>query len=664
MRFLANKVKKTADILKRAAGKSPRVLFVRGLQEARLFYMQNRKTWAQLDNTIREYWSKTRVDDVIKNKKTCLFADDSLTALHKYKDEQRDATIHYGTKIAARDFDILNAPVPKTGNWDWISDWRFDHKWPNQYFKDYTHHETREKPYDVKYPWELSRLGFLPAQIQAGLLSGQPVFKNVIALLKDWDDKNPLAYSINWYPMEVAMRSLNLIQVFDMLQLSDENNTEYMTVLLQLLTSHGEFLWRTIEDTDNRGNHYTANIVALLALGCTLQDHYPAAKTWTDYAVKNIEKEILAQFTADGVNFEMSTGYHRLVTELFLTAVIILNKQDQALSDTAQTRLKKACLYCAAYIRPDGYAPIVGDCDDAFVFHFEDKPHRDHSLIPAIGAILFPDAKLKQTDAAPPIALAWLFGDKGVETYNTQDTTQPNGRHFEQGGVVIARNQDNYLFMDVGPVGQNGLGGHGHNDILSFELCLNGIPLIIDPGCYIYSGDKEARNRFRSTAAHNTIMLDAHEISRFNGPFRLHNDAKPQNVTVGQNGQIWDIAAKQTGYHRLSPSADIKRIMCFDAANGSLHCQDIVTTDGDYTITRFFHLPPNIRAELAEDNTIILTDRNSKTRFTLIYDENSRADLIKSEISLGYGQKQKSHALRLTNKAQGNATDLRFKISS
>ena len=56
MRFLANKVKKTADILRRAAGKSPRVLFVRGLQEARLFYMQNRKIWPQLDKTIRHYW--------------------------------------------------------------------------------------------------------------------------------------------------------------------------------------------------------------------------------------------------------------------------------------------------------------------------------------------------------------------------------------------------------------------------------------------------------------------------------------------------------------------------------------------------------------------------------------------------------------------------------
>ena len=458
------------------------------------------------------------------------------------------------------------------------------------------------------------------------------------------------------------MRSLNLIQVFDMLQLSEENSTEYMTVLLQLLTTHGEFLWRTIEDTDNRGNHYTANIVALLALGHILGDHYPAAKTWSDYAVKNIEKEIIAQFTEDGVNFEMSTGYHHLVTELFLTAAIILNKQDQSLSKDAQTRLENACLYCAAYIRPDGHAPIIGDCDDAFVFHFEDKTHRDHSIVPALGAVLFPDANLKHANT-PPMALAWLFGDKGVEAFNAQDITPSAGQHFEQGGVVVARNQGNYLFMDVGPVGQNGLGGHGHNDILSFELCLNGIPLIIDPGCYIYSGDKEARNRFRSTAAHNTIMLDEHELSRFHGPFRLHNDAKPKNVTIGQNGQIWDIAAEHTGYHRLSPSADTKRMMCFDAENGSLHCQDIVTTDGNYTITRFFHLPPNIRAELADDNTIILTDRDSKTRFTLIYDENSRADLVTSEISLGYGHKQKSHALRLISKAQGDATDLRFKIS-
>ncbi len=49
-----------------------------------------------------------------------------------------------------------------------------------------------------------------------------------------------------------------------------------------------------------------------------------------------------------------------------------------------------------------------------------------------------------------------------------------------------------------------GRGGHGHNDILSFELFLNGFNVVTDCGAYLYTASREWRNRFRSTAFHNT----------------------------------------------------------------------------------------------------------------------------------------------------------------
>ena len=52
--------------------------------------------------------------------------------------------------------------------------------------------------------------------------------------------------------------------------------------------------------------------------------------------------------------------------------------------------------------------------------------------------------------------------------------------------------------------GCGGRGGHGHNDILSFELFLNGFNVVTDCGAYLYTASREWRNRFRSTAFHNT----------------------------------------------------------------------------------------------------------------------------------------------------------------
>ncbi len=55
---------------------------------------------------------------------------------------------------------------------------------------------------------------------------------------------------------------------------------------------------------------------------------------------------------------------------------------------------------------------------------------------------------------------------------------------------------------------------------LAFELFVLGRPGSSIPGCYIYTADYAARNLFRSTAVHNTVMVDGLEIHPFD-PKRL-----------------------------------------------------------------------------------------------------------------------------------------------
>jgi hypothetical protein len=78
-------------------------------------------------------------------------------------------------------------------------------------------------------------------------------------------------------------------------------------------------------------------------------------------------------------------------------------------------------------------------------------------------------------------------------------------------------------------VGQNGNGGHAHNDQLSFELAVQGVSLFIDPGTYVYTPYPEERNRFRSTAMHNTVSIEGMEQNRWDpsrfGLFQLKDRA-------------------------------------------------------------------------------------------------------------------------------------------
>jgi hypothetical protein len=78
-------------------------------------------------------------------------------------------------------------------------------------------------------------------------------------------------------------------------------------------------------------------------------------------------------------------------------------------------------------------------------------------------------------------------------------------------GLYIFKSPHLYLTVRCGEVGQNGNGGHAHNDQLSVTLRIDGKDVIIDPGTYLYTPLPERRNEFRSTAAHFTVQKDGAE---------------------------------------------------------------------------------------------------------------------------------------------------------
>lgn len=93
-------------------------------------------------------------------------------------------------------------------------------------------------------------------------------------------------------------------------------------------------------------------------------------------------------------------------------------------------------------------------------------------------------------------------------------------------GVYIFRCSNFYLSVMAGGIGQNGIGGHSHNDKLSFELNLAGKDVYIDPGTYLYTPLPEERDKFRSVNAHNIPIVNNEEQCSFTGPFSMKNEIK------------------------------------------------------------------------------------------------------------------------------------------
>ncbi len=77
-----------------------------------------------------------------------------------------------------------------------------------------------------------------------------------------------------------------------------------------------------IRDDGVTTNHYLADIVGLLYLGLCLKE-VGEAESWRTFAVRELAREMERQVLADGVHYESSLSYHRLVTEMFLSSALL-----------------------------------------------------------------------------------------------------------------------------------------------------------------------------------------------------------------------------------------------------------------------------------------------------------------------------------------------------
>lgn len=543
-------------------------------------------------------------------------------------------------------------------------DWRFGHEWKSGYFRNHDFYEKRNTPYDAKYPWELARLSFVPLLIQGAALDRDrrtEWIDQATRIVTDWERSNPLAHSIGWYPMEVAMRTISLTFALEMCLAMGEDRAETLSPLLRLLTTHGIFLFRNVEYTDVRGNHYAADIAALLLIGLVLGEHYPEAASWVSYAQATIPHEIESQFLPDGVNFEKSVSYHRLVTELFLVSLVALERSGFMLASETRERLHHACRYTAAYVRPDGLSPNVGDNDDARVLNFDLLPLRDHRNLALLAASFFRDPDLIVSPVSMA-SLAWLLGQEGVDwatRHSGMSSTRDVAAAFLDGGVVVVRRSENYLWMDVGEVGLSGRGGHGHNDLLSFEVLLDGFPLVVDPGSYMYTATPEWRDRFRSTAYHNGLRIDFTEIAPLSGMWRIGNDAQPTAVRVHIHPHEVYVEAGHTGYERLLPPVKHLRRLTFDMDASRLTCVDNVRGSGAHVAERFLHFDPRLEVQADKELMILSCDGR---RWVVRWNEPSTVARIEKQwVSAGYGVKEEAAVLILTSEFVESA-DLQFVI--
>jgi len=101
-------------------------------------------------------------------------------------------------------------------------------------------------------------------------------------------------------------------------------------------------------------------------------------------------------------------------------------------------------------------------------------------------------------------------------------------------GLYVFRSPRFFLGVRCGPIGQEGFGGHAHNDQLAVELNVDGADLITDAGVYRYTVDPEERRLYRSVVAHFAPRVGTREPGNLDlGPWRLGDEAQARAELFG-----------------------------------------------------------------------------------------------------------------------------------
>jgi len=241
----------------------------------------------------------------------------------------------------------------------------------------------------------------------------------------------------------------------------------------------------------------------------------------------------------------------------------------------------------------------------------------------ALGAVFFKESKWKIKEffnSGEDVAeVLIVYGGKGKETWNSLEWNSLKNiksNAFPDAGWYVMRDNMNYCIISCGPNGQNGNGGHCHNDKLSFELCIDGEDVIVDPGTYVYTAEPEARNRFRCTAYHNTVMIDGEEQNRFekNNLFSMKNEAlaKCLKWEIGDEADIF--IGEHYGYKRLLKPIIHQRKIMFYKKEGNLQITDIFEGKGEHDLEWNFILSPDFKRELK-----INSDKTKLAKKTFFY---------------------------------------------
>lgn len=502
-------------------------------------------------------------------------------------------------KILEHRFSFFNLKDRYVGDpIDWNKDHESGTKAPIQFSPSIDYRDFRITG-DAKVVWEPNRHHQLVMLGRAYRVSSNVHYaEEIVKQIESWWEQCPFGMGMNWRsPLELAIRLINWTWAFDLIHDSGVVTPEFKSQLLHSVYLHLWEITRKYSFGSSANNHLIGEAAGVFIATSYFQGLQSAEK-WRDESYGILEREIIAQTYPDGCTREQAFGYHLFVLQFFLLAGIVARKIGKDFTEAYWKRLEKMFEFSAAMIE-GGPPTMFGDCDDGYVLDLGGDKDDFYGLL-SIGTVLFKRPDFKELARGYSEPTFWLLGPSSRETFDAIRAGSKQGslisKAFPESGYYLLQcgqkdsDDEISVLFDCGDLGYKSIAAHGHADALSFTLRAFGVDIFVDPGTYDYFSSPEWRNYFRSTKAHNTVIVDDSDQSVMLGPFMWGDRAKGRCIDWNPTMDGGRVVGEHDGYMRLNDPVVHRRTLDLDTGSRILTIRDDIMAKGSHEIGIYFHL--------------------------------------------------------------------------
>lgn len=546
---------------------------------------------------------------------------------------------------------------------DWHKDPVSGTSWPVRFWADYDPvHDTSFG--DSKVIHELNRMQHLPRLAKAFFLTGDERYAaEAISQIDSWIEQNPVGRGINWQSsLEIAIRVLSWLWTIAFLLPSRAFNEEFADRVADSFVAQLRHVYRFPSVYSSPNTHLIGEAAVLFTAG-SLFAGIDEADEWREFGAEFLAREMDRQVLGDGVHSEVSTYYHCYAADFYLQALMIARRNHVEFPPEVWRKVEQMLDFVMRISKPDGCIPLLGDDDGGRALALDQPTYRSYLDGLCIGAVVFNRPDFKGQSGAFQEEALWLLGAQAGSDYEALAAVVPfsDRDSFDVSGYFVQRSgwgpADSHLVFDCGGLGLPS-GGHGHADALSLVLAVGGREMLVDPGTCVYNAATEWRSFFRSTRAHNTVVVDKKDQSEAGGTFQWRTQAETRVRTHFELDRLAYVEGEHLGYGRLaSPVTHKRRLLCCNSEYWIV--VDELEGSGKHDVDFLYHFsldleldlrgnpgePVELLADAQESSLLLFLDATASLRPEILCGQEAP---IQGWVSSGYGVKQPAPVLCAT----------------